>query len=170
MTRHHARCFAVTFTLLVILVTRGFAQTPVAENPVTARQVLSTNPLTTILIQWYNGEYERQVRQNVTLGLSASRLGCCSGDAFFAANAAVRFYPGGTALQGFYLGPRIGIFNNTDPDDTTGSLFGVGLELGYAWLMGAEQHLSVSLGGGATRLSNGDPLPMIRIINIGWAF
>ena len=180
MTRHHARCFAVTFTLLVILVTPGFAQTPFAENPVTARQVLSTNPLTTILIQWYNGEYERRMNPSLSLGISASQLT----NNFVATTLAFRYYPSRKVFQGVYVGPRIGLFRTTSSriewDAVSGSYhsevtavqLGLGFEFGYAWLIGSEQNLSISIGSGATRLLGGEStaFPVLRFINLGWAF
>ena len=50
------------------------------------------------------------------------------------------------------------------------STLGVGFEVGYAWLLGSKQHLSVSIGAGAIRLFNGGAYPVPRLINIGWAF
>ena len=47
---------------------------------------------------------------------------------------------------------------------------GLGFELGYAWLLGSEQHLSMSIGVGATRVLNGEPIPVLRLVNVGWAF
>jgi hypothetical protein len=47
---------------------------------------------------------------------------------------------------------------------------GVGLEFGYAWLLGDSRHLSVSIGGGATRLLDGGAIPIVRLVNMGWAF
>ena len=106
-------------------------------------------------------------------------------------STAFRYYPDGTALSGFCLGPRVGLFHRNiyaapesgmdvdgherldsdmELDDDSGLFLGVGVELGYAWLLGAEKHLSISMGGGATRVFNGEAVPMIRFVNVGWAF
>ncbi len=50
-----------------------------------------------------------------------------------------------------------------------GSL-GIGFELGKAWLLGSERHLSISIGFGATRVLNGPIIPVLRLVNVGWAF
>ena len=48
----------------------------------------------------------------------------------------------------------------------------LGFEFGYAWLIGSEQNLSISIGSGATRLLGGEStaFPVLRFINLGWAF
>jgi len=169
-------------SLVLLLATTSWAQSD-ASDSTERRHVFSTNPLTMIVASWYNGEYERRLTQAATLGLSASRLSFGSDAAFVSLNAAFRYYPGGNALRGFYLGPRVGLFHHSiygfgdgisetdmDVSDEAGLFLGVGFELGYAWLMGVEEHLSVSLGGGASRGFNDHAIPMIRFLNIGWAF
>ena len=49
---------------------------------------------------------------------------------------------------------------------------GVGFEFGYAWLLGQGENLSISVGAGATRLFGGEStaFPVLRFINLGWAF
>lgn len=167
---------------VLLFATTSWAQSE-APDSTEQRHVFSANPLTMIVASWYNGEYERRLTQAATLGLSASRLSLGSETAFVSVNAAFRYYPGGNALRGFYLGPRVGLFHQSiygfgdgisetdmDVSDEAGLFLGVGFELGYAWLMGVEEHLSVSLGGGASRGFNDHAIPMIRFLNIGWAF
>ena len=191
MTGHARRLATAVVSLLLLLTTTNWAQESDTGNSTDRSHVVSTNPLTMILLSWYNGEYEQQLTQAATLGLSGSRLSFGAEDAFVSVNAAFRYYPGGIALRGFYLGPRIGLFHQSiyatsqsdmdveeheitesdvDVNKDQGSFLGVGFELGYAWLVGNEKHLSISMGGGATRLFNGDAVPMIRLVNVGWAF
>lgn len=47
---------------------------------------------------------------------------------------------------------------------------GIGLELGYTWLLGDSRHLSFSIGGGATWVLDGGAISIVRLINFGWAF
>ena len=145
---------AIAVSLLVTLTTTGFAQESTSDQSAAYSQVISANPFGLLLVPWYNGEYERKVTERVTIGLSGSRLPWGDGSGFYSVNTALRFYPNGNAFRGFYLGPHLGL----------------GFELGYAWLVGSEQHLSISIGGGATRVLNGAPIPVLRLVNIGWAF
>ena len=170
------RIVAIAVTLLVALTATVIAQESVAHASINHNQVLSTNPFGLILLPWYNGEYERKVSERVTLGLSGSRLPWGNGNGFYSFNTALRYYPGGTIFRGFYLGPRIGLFwvsqeqDVVDSDEDLGSHLGFGFELGKAWLLGSERHLSISMGFGATRVLNGDAIPVVRLVNIGWAF
>ena len=47
---------------------------------------------------------------------------------------------------------------------------GIGLELGFTWLLGDSRHLSFSIGGGATWVLDGGAISIVRLINFGWAF
>jgi hypothetical protein len=176
MTSCCVRVVAVAVTLIATLTTTAIAQEPVVRDSADYRQVLSANPLGLILLPWYNGEYERKVTEGVTLGLSGSRLPWGDGGGFYSVNTAFRYYPNGTTFKGFYLGPRIGLFWVSQGQDVVGieedrgPHLGLGFELGYAWLFGSEQHLSMSIGGGATRVLNGEPIPVLRLVNVGWAF
>jgi hypothetical protein len=176
MTSGCVRLVAVAVTLIATLTTTAIAQEPVVRDSADYRQVLSANPLGLILLPWYNGEYERKVTERVTLGLSGSRLPWGDGGGFYSVNTAFRYYPNGTTFKGFYLGPRIGLFWVSQGQDVVGieedrgPHLGLGFELGYAWLLGSEQHLSMSIGFGATRVLNGEPIPVLRLVNVGWAF
>ena len=176
MTSGCVRLVAVAVTLIATLTTTAIAQEPVVRDSADYRQVLSANPLGLILLPWYNGEYERKVTEGVTLGLSGSRLPRGDGGGFYSVNTAFRYYPNGTTFKGFYLGPRIGLFWVSQGQDVVGieedrgPHLGLGFELGYAWLLGSEQHLSMSIGGGSTRVLNGEPIPVLRLVNVGWAF
>ena len=176
MTSGCVRLVAVAVTLIATLTTTAIAQEPVVRDSADYRQVLSANPLGLILLPWYNGEYERKVTEGVTLGLSGSRLPWGDGGGFYSVNTAFRYYPNGTTFKGFYLGPRIGLFWVSQDQDVVGieldrgPHLGLGFELGYAWLVGLERPLSISIGGGATRVLNGEPIPVLRLVNIGWAF
>ena len=172
------RIVAIAVTLLVALTATVIAQESVAHASINHNQVLSTNPFGLILLPWYNGEYERKATERTTIGLSGSRLPWGDGSGFYSLNMALRYYPNGKVFRGFYLGPRVGMFwssqeqeeGGIDPVEDLGSHIGLGFELGYAWLVGSERHLSISIGGGATRVLNGPPIPVLRLINIGWAF
>jgi len=178
MSHRCIRVLAVPVALLMALTTTGFARESTGGQSAAHRQVISANPFGLILMPWYNGEYERKATERTTIGLSGSRLPWGDGSGFYSLNMALRYYPNGKVFRGFYLGPRVGVFwssqeqeeGSIDQVENLGSHVGLGFELGYAWLVGAERHLSISIGGGATRVLNGPPIPVLRLINIGWAF
>jgi hypothetical protein len=178
MTIRHLRFVAVLVALLVTLATTGFAQESTTGQLAAYNQVISANPFGWVLVPWYNGEYERKATERATIGLSGSRLSWGDGGGFYSLNMAWRYYPNGNAFSGFYLGPRVGVFwvsqeqeeDDIGTDEGRGPHLGLGLELGYAWLVGSERHLSISIGGGATRVFNGEAIPVLRLVNIGWAF
>jgi hypothetical protein len=171
------RLSATTIVLLVTSATTLTAQETPSSDQVNYNQVVSVNPFAVILLPWYNGEYERKLSGKTTLGISGSRLPWGEGEGFYSMNAAFRYYPGETPFKGFYLGPRIGTFwvtydDNHRPADEEGLRLGLGVEVGYAWLLGREEHLSISIGFGATRILGSDSysIPVLRLANIGWAF
>ena len=177
MVGRYFRLVAVLVALLGVLTVTGFAQESTGVESATHNQVISANPFGLILLPWYNGEYERKATERATIGLSGSRLSWGDGSGgFYSLNMAFRYYPNGNAFRGFYLGPRVGVFwvsqeeDDIGTDEDRGPHLGLGFELGYAWLVGSERHLSISIGGGATRVLNGEPIPVLRLVNIGWAF
>jgi hypothetical protein len=188
--------------LAVLVPAAASAQTTATKTPVPHNQVLSTNPFG-LIIKWVNGEYERRISPTVTVGASASRFGEDISDAGFATTSALsRWYPQGAALDGLYLGARLGAFrfksyhydyssytadqasspNRNSPvrpiySEHTTVVPGAGLEIGYNWLLGPKQNVSIGMGFGLTRTLGGanryefpDVLPTFRLINIGVAF
>ena len=177
MTASYFRLVAVPVFVLVTLTTTGLAQESTSGQSAAYNQVISANPFGLILMPWYNGEYERKATERATIGLSGSRLPWGDGSGgFYSLNMALRYYPNRNAFRGFYLGPRVGVFwvsqeeDDIGTDEDRGPHLGLGFELGYAWLVGSERHLSISIGGGATRILNGEAIPVLRLVNIGWAF
>ncbi len=63
-----------------------------------------------------------------------------------------------------------------DNADDEGHVYGLGVDIGYSWLLGAKRNFYIGMGIGATRLFGGDAaderviLPSIRLINVGIAF
>ena len=143
-------------------------------------RLVSTNPFGLILLPWYNAEYENRAAESLSVIVSGSRLDFREGESFSSVNTGLRYYPNGRLFRGFYLGPRIGLFWVSQGDwilEEEGGMYGdrfrslgVGLELGYAWLLGDSRHLSISIGGGATRVLDGGAIPIVRLVNMGWAF
>lgn len=151
------------------------AQEAGLRAPVPHNQVLSANPFL-LLGEWANVEFEREITPASTIGLAGSWVSFNEGDeAYKSLNGFYRYYPQGAALAGFYLGGRFGVHRVSDRYDE-GHAFGLGIDVGYSWVMGAKRHFYLGLGIGATRLFGGDVeggrvvLPSVRLLNVGVAF
>jgi hypothetical protein len=154
----------------------GSAMPAHAQNPSPQRMnVISANPFG-LLLELFNGEYERVVSESATAGVGGSYF---SQDEFDYVNADVffRFYPTGRPLDGWAFGAKLGL---TDINDV-GTYFGYGFDVNRSWLLGRNENFYVGVGIGLKRLvgvsdeddPSGDVLkfiPTIRIVNIGIAF
>lgn len=142
---------------------------------VARKNVISANPFG-LLLELFNGEYERVVSESATAGAGGSYF--TSGDIHYVnADVFFRFYPQGDPLDGWAFGAKAGI---TDVDDV-GSYFGFGFDVNKSWLLGRNDNFYVGVGVGLKRLlgvsdeddPDGDVLafiPTIRLVNIGFAF
>lgn len=170
--KRHAHTWLITSSILILFGASApaIAQDAEADPAAAHRNLITTNPFGFVL-EWYNVEYEREVRPNATVGFTASYATPDGGD-LAAGNMIFRFYPQGTALQGFYVGGRTGAYYVNDDDDH-GTFPGAGLEVGYTWLMGEEKNWYLGMGAGVTRLFgdvSGAVIPQVRFINFGYAF
>jgi hypothetical protein len=150
------------------------AQAPEGTKPVVPHeQVLSANPFG-LMLRWWNVEFERKLSPSSTWGVSTSFL-TLEGSDFASLNALYRYYPQGAALNGFFLGGRMGLYHVSD-EGASGEALGLGFEIGYTWLLGARRNVALSLGAGLSRIVAGDVmdgpsvLPTIRLLNVGVAF
>ena len=166
---------AVALAALALTAVSAHAQTEGTKTPVPHNQTVSANPFG-LLFEWYNGEYERKLSGRSTVGASASGFALDEGDAhYFNVATFYRFYPQRAALSGFYIGGRGGV-HHVSSEGESGVFFGLGFEIGYTWLLGADRRFAVSLGAGATRLFGNDldgaslTIPTVRLLNIGVAF
>lgn len=190
MTR--TRAIRVSFTLVVFIAVistgAAMAQEEATTTAPSRRNVISTNPILD-MFTWWNLEWEFKAATTATIGLAASYVKFEQDDEteeyaeerYMAFYAYSRYYPMGESFKGFFFGARVGFINVsakeriTDIEDD-GTAYSIGLDIGYNWLLGAPQRLSVSLGIGAVRLFGGDledtatTLPTIRLINVGLAF
>lgn len=105
---HRFLRFLALFALVVSVGGAAAAQAqPADQAPVGPTQMVSANPFT-LMFQWFNADYERQLTPNTTWGASGSFFSI--GDfGYKNANATVRYYPR-AALSGFYVGGRSGLF------------------------------------------------------------
>jgi len=151
------------------------AQAEGTKVPVQKTQVLSANPFL-LLGEWANLEYERKISTKTTMGVGGSLVTFNDGDESYKSLVGlVRYYPQGAPLTGFYFGGRLGVHVVSDDDDE-GHAYGLGVDVGYSWLLGAERDFYIGLGIGATRLFGGDMpdarvvIPSIRLVNVGFSF
>ena len=160
---------ALAGVVVVVMAAPAVAQEPAERVPVAHQQLITANPFG-LIAGWFNGEYERKLAETWTVGLGGSYLSLDAGtEEIVSASAVFRFYPQRAALTGFYIGPRFG-FYHIDEDDDSHSGAGVGFELGYTWLLGANRNFQIGLGAGATKLFSGHVVPTVKLVNIGWAF
>jgi hypothetical protein len=109
-----------------------------------------------------------------TFGVSSSGWGVGEAD-YRNLQGFCRFHPPGRSLSGFYVAGR-GAIHHVSVDNTSGTFFGVGFELGYTWPLGSDPDVSVSIGAGTTRLLGGAftdvslVVPTVRVVDFGWAF
>jgi len=172
------------------LTTAGAAQaatSPAAQVPHT--QIISTSPLG-LVFGLLSVDYERRLSAVTTLGASGSYF-APDGGSYVSADARYRYYPQEQALEKFSFGGTAGFTRFAaaddfcDPEfescgsDDAGNALTLGLELGYAWLLGRQERFAVGVGVGAKRLFflNDDvdtedvleTLPTVRL-SIGYAF
>ncbi len=160
---------AVCGLLILVSAAPAAAQEVGTKVPVPHQQQITANPFG-LIAGWFNAEYERKLVETWSIGLGGSYLSLDNGrEKIGSANAVFRYYPQGAALNGFYIGPRLGFFHVNDVDDSENSA-GAGFELGYTWLLGANRNFNISLGAGATKLFTGPVVPTVRLVNVGWAF
>ena len=171
-------------TLTILVITSLFpaaaqAQTAATKTPVPHQQVISTNPFG-LLFKWYNVEYERKIGE--ATALDGFYLGARAG----AYRTKTHTYEYST--QPPRLDPNSPTpTHQTYPTNPTNQTYrerttvapGLGLEMGYNWLLGPERNFSVGLGFGVTRMlrsgNSGDDfiapaVSNVRLVNIGIAF
>jgi len=178
VTRYSRFVFVVpAFVVALMMLTpaRVVAQTTSAAPSTDHAQIISSNPFG-LMFEWFNVEYERRMTPSTTWSASVSWFSRDDDDFdYVSGGGAVRYYPSGTALRGFYLGGRGGVYRLSDGLDS-GTFFGAGFEIGYDWLLGSRQNVGLSIGIGATRLFGGDlegaplAIPTLRLLNLGIAF
>lgn len=157
----------------------------------TPRQVIAVNPFLP-LFGYFQGEYERRVRENVSVALAGSYVRF--DDYYTNVDAKLRLYPQDRALEGLGLAAGLGVgavrrrgnyqvcdalgINCVEAGDgTTESAPTFSVEAQYQWLLGRSRATAVTVGGGAKRYFLSEEkaqgiervLPTMRL-TIGYAF
>jgi len=145
----------------------------VAREPVHHQHVISANPLL-LLAGSFHAEYERKLAETLTAGIGGGWWEQDE-DSYTNVSGFLRYYPQEAAFTGFYLGGQAGIYRVDDGTDS-GTAFGIGVDIGFAWLLGPGRSFYVGLGIGAARLLSQDlgdassVVPSVRILDVGIAF
>ena len=144
--------------LLLLPFATASAQDAVVVAQVRAEpsNVLSIQPFNAVLLNAFSGEYERRTGTALTFGIGGTYWKVPdTGDddlTYTSGDVKLRYYPQGTALQGFSFGGTVGfsqISETIGTDDTSESGPSFGILLEYQWLMGASRNFAVALGIGA---------------------
>ena len=151
-----------TLAILSLLVIPSLASAQAAAPVTMPKNVISIQPLHAIFTI-LAAEYERKAGAAWTFGVGVTNFSpddenstvdpeYNSGDVKF------RYYPQGTALQGFSLGGSLGYAKVTGEDanapgtEVSESVGTFGVLLEYQWLLGARKKFAVTLGAGAKKL------------------
>src|SRR5918994_1828789 len=96
-------------------------------------QQVSASPFL-IMFKYFNVEYERRLTKASTWGVSTSFVPGRNAD-YRNVGGFWHFYPGGRALQGFYIGGRVQMHHGSALTESA-NFRGVGFELGKKWIVG----------------------------------
>jgi hypothetical protein len=143
------------------------------REPVAQRNLISGGPLS-LLNGWFNAEYESKISETFTVGGRAGWLDLDDTD-YTGISANLRYYHQEAALTGFYIGGRAGLYSVKRGEDSQVTV-GLGLDVGYGWLLGPGDAFFIGLGIGGTGLIGLDLegaksfIPAIRLLDVGIAF
>ena len=166
------RPVALVLLALILIPFRLEAQGVVRE-PVPHSSLISGGPLS-LLNGWFHAEYETKLSETFTVGGRGGWLDLDDTD-YTGIGAILRYYHQGAALTGFYVGGRGGLYSVKKGDDSQVTV-GLGLDVGYGWLLGPSDAFFIGLGIGGTGLFGLDMegaksfIPAIRLLDVGIAF
>ena len=155
------------------------AQVVGGRSGISRQNLVSANPIG-LLFEWYNGEIEHAISSTSSIAFAASRFSFDDPEHYTVADAIVRYYPAARALRGFSVGASVGIVDFRDRSDCydvcyddSGTAGTIGIRGDYVWIIGRDQHFSVSTGIGAKRVFGNDigteGLPIGRL-SLGYAW
>lgn len=154
------------------------------------QHIVAVNPFLP-LAGYFQGEYERRVRNNLSLAVGASYVPWNRD--ILNADVKLRLYPQDRALEGLGIAAGLGVgrmqqddeYGACAPIDCVPPIFkgkmitapAFSIEGQYQWLLGASRSTAVSVGGGLKRyfIADQDTRGLVRVVptgrlTIGWAF
>jgi hypothetical protein len=144
--------------------------------PVPYSHIISLNPVLLVFQGIISADYEQRVGPSTTLGASLSRFGFSKAD-YLTLEARGRYYVSGRAFDGVAVGAVVGVVRLTeDSTRVNGSAMNVGFTVERQWLLGTDERVALTAGGGATRLFFAEDRPAFRSVlpilrlSIGWGF
>lgn len=145
-------------------------------DPLPYKQILSIDPVRLIGFGSFAADYERRVTQSGTVGVSVATYSP-DDDSYLAIEGKGRYYVTGRAFDGLSVVASSGLMRMVeDSTDVKEYAFGIGFGADYQMLIGAEERVALTVGGGATRLFLlEDPTPFKRVLltwrlSAGWGF
>lgn len=176
-----ARSFlTVAFSALTLVGFAGptaSAQDAFADvTPVPFSHIVSLNPVLLVFKGLVSADYEQRLASSTTLGASIARLSFSKAD-YLTLEARGRYYVSGRAFDGVAVGAVVGVVRlNEDSSNVTSAAMNVGFTVERQWLLGTDERVALTAGGGATRLFFAEDRPSFRSVlpilrlSIGWGF
>jgi hypothetical protein len=136
-------------------------------------RIISINPFLPI-VGSFQGEFEKKLRDNVSVAVAGSFLayGDEDDDRFATADVKLRLYPSERALQGLGIAAGAGVGRQSIAEFLSCVDFGACtyrrrsatsptfvVEMHYQWLLGKQRTTAVTIGGGARRYFGIDEVP-----------
>jgi hypothetical protein len=149
-----------TLGIITLLVVPSLAAAQSAAPVAMPKNVISIQPLNA-MFSVLSAEYERKGGGAWTWGVGVTTFSADDDDAatvdpaYNSGDVKFRYYPQGTALQGFSFGGSLGfakVSEETGTTETSESVGTFGILLEYQWLLGAKKKFAVALGVGAKKL------------------
>ena len=175
MVRKHVAVTLPGLLLVTALLLPSVAQAQAGPEGQYSR-IMSVNPIALVILGSISVEYEQAFDVNNSWGVSASYHEW-SDWSYSAVGGKLRYYLQGRALDGLSVGVLAGVTTGRDDEsDDSGTAVSVGFMVENQWLLGDDERLAVTVGGGGKRLAYINHLedaprglPTIRL-SLGWVF
>lgn len=163
---------AILMAFLALSPNQALAQDE-ARTVVAHDNLISGSPFA-LVAGAFNAEYEKALNGNLSAGIAAGWVEFDHSD-YTGVAGLLRYYPKQGVFRGFFLGGRAGLYKKEyekAEEDFSSNGLGIGVDLGYGWLLGPSDAFFVGLAVGGTHMLSGDggTFPAASILNVGVAF